>query len=351
MSFSDLAVLSMGSHQRLNEVLPFALEGIKHEVFTLENGVPDIRGRRVLIAESCGEWGIEGDYIKLLLHLRQHRDALSGCIGGIIIDGTSELYTKELGRKLIYAANEAGCFFPGKPLAEATGSLLNYNILSQNLNTDNLSAYKHAARALAERIAAFRPAKFKRPRILMLHASDRSTSNTLALGLAVCEQIKPYCDITEISLLNARINDCRGCGYHACSHFGKQNLCYYGDIVADDVYPALLECDALLMLCPNYNDTLSAKLIAFINRLTALAISNSFENKYLFGIVVSGYSGGDLVAMQLLGSLCLNKSFMLPPSFSMAVTAHEPGSALKSRGIEKRISAFADNMIKQLVYQ
>ena len=62
-----------------------------------------------------------------------------------------------------------------------------------------------------------------------------------------------------------------------------------------------------LLLCPNYNDALSAHITAFINRLTALLIHNNLENKYLYAIIVSGYSGGDLVAQQVLGALSLNK--------------------------------------------
>lgn len=348
MLCSDLTVLSLGKRRRLDAVLSYALKGLPHKVLTLEEGIPDLRGKRVIFAESCGEWGIEEDYIMLLKHLRQHADAMHGSIGGVIMDGESEMYTKELARKLVFSANMSGCLFPGKPLVEATGSLLNFNILSKTLNTDNFTAYKHAARELVQKIAKLDPVKYERPKLLVVHASDRSTSNTLALGTTVSEFLRPYCDIQEISMMNAPVHDCRGCGYHACSHFGKQTDCYYGGIVVDEIYPALLESDALMLLCPNYNDTLSAKMIAFINRLTALYSANLLESKYLFGIIVSGYSGSDLVAQQLLGSLCLNKAFMLAPRFCMLETAHEPGSALKLLDIASRIQSFAENILKHL---
>ena len=54
------------------------------------------------------------------------------------------------------------------------------------------------------------------------------------------------------------------------------------------------------MLCPNYNDALSANLTAFVNRLTALFRQTRFYDKALFAIVVSGYSGGDILARQLI---------------------------------------------------
>ena len=47
------------------------------------------------------------------------------------------------------------------------------------------------------------------------------------------------------------------------------------------MYPAIMECDALVMLCPNYNDAISANLAAFINRLTALLRKTKFYDKYL----------------------------------------------------------------------
>ena len=54
------------------------------------------------------------------------------------------------------------------------------------------------------------------------------------------------------------------------------------------------------MLCANYNDALSANLTACVNRLTALFRQTRFYDKRLFGLVVSGYSGGDLLARQLI---------------------------------------------------
>lgn len=95
--------------------------------------------------------------------------------------------------------------------------------------------------------------------------------------------------------------------------------------MVENVYPAVLESDALLVLCPNYNDALSANVMAFINRLTSLTVNNLLQGKQLFSIVVSGYSGGDLVAQQLLGALCLNKAFTLPPPLLHAGDSQRPG--------------------------
>ena len=56
---------------------------------------------------------------------------------------------------------------------------------------------------------------------------------------------------------------------------------------------------------------------------------------------ISGYSGGDLLARQLISALNMNKSFYLPPRFSLLETANERGSLVKLPGIEAQAAAFA----------
>lgn len=98
----------------------------------------------------------------------------------------------------------------------------------------------------------------------------------------------------------------------------------------------------------NYNDALSANMTAFINRLTALFRTTRFYDKALFGIIVSGYSGSDIVAEQLIAALNMNKTFYLPGNFAMMETANKAGTAMKLPGIEARIEKFAANITKTL---
>ena len=114
--------------------------------------------------------------------------------------------------------------------------------------------------------------------------------------------------------------------------------------MVDTVFPAVRSCDGLILLCPNYNDALSANLTAFINRLTSLFRTARFYDKRLFGIIVSGYSGSDIIAEQLIAALCMNKSFFLPARFCMLETANNPGSVLELPGIEMRAAAFAERI-------
>ena len=116
---------------------------------------------------------------------------------------------------------------------------------------------------------------------------------------------------------------------------------FYGGSIATEVFPAVQACDILLLLLPNYNDAVGANIMAFINRLSSLHVSGALSGKTLFAVAVSGYSGGDLVAEQAMGALCLNKSFLLPPRFCLLETANDPGEVLRLPGIAQRAAAFA----------
>ena len=116
----------------------------------------------------------------------------------------------------------------------------------------------------------------------------------------------------------------------------------------NEVYPAVKWADGILMLCPNYNDALSANMTAFINRLTALFRTTRFYDKAIFAIIVSGYSGSDLIAGQLATALNMNKTFYMPGNFCMMETGNTPGSAMQSEGIHNRINYFANQIIRTL---
>lgn len=347
---SELTVVCAGHHPRLDAVLAFALRGVPHSCFDLHEGpLPPLTGRRVLFAVAVGMAGLDETVMRLLVSLRQTPRAMEGSCAALLIDGEGELYTKQTARSLMLAANLAGCWLMGKPLLEATGSLRNFDIRARKMGLSYRQAYDTLAAQLVRRLQSFCVPPRQQPRLLMLHASDQRTSNTLALGRAVCRRLAGRVQTTELSLRNGTLHDCRGCSYQVCAHFAEQGSCFYGGAMVDDVYPAVLDSDALLILCPNYNDAVGANIMAFINRLTSLTVNNLLEGKQLFGIVVSGYSGGDLVAQQLQGALCLNKAFILPPYSCMLETANDPGAAVQLPGIQKRIDSFAGQIADALL--
>ncbi len=342
---NELTLVRAGTSPRLELVLAAALEGTPHESFSVTSqSLPPLAGRRVLFALAVDESGVNLPVCQLLAALRQDCRCLDGSAVAVIVDGSGELYTKQLGRNITFAANRAGAWLMGKPLLEATGSLQNLSVRAKLLGISKEEAYPRLARELVARLLAFAPKRLHQPNLLMLHASNQGTSNTLALGNAVCARLSPAIHVQTLSVRNGTVHDCRGCSYTVCAHFAEQGGCFYGGAMVEEVYPAILRSDLLLILCPNYNDAIGANLMALINRLTSLTVNNLLEGKLLFGIVVSGYSGSDLVAEQLLGALCLNKSFTLPPRCCLLVTANDPGQAMHLPGIDEKIQTLAEQI-------
>ena len=344
-----LLVVSPGSivSERLSQTLDAALRDIPLE---LKNTLDTpLKNERILFAVSLNESGVNHGYYDLLAFLRTHSDCLKNCVGGVLVDGPGNLYTKSVGRDLVLAASLAGCTFPGRPLVEATGDLKNFTVQAKNANCDLLGAYHLAAADLANRVLTFESPRSIRPNILVLHASSRSTSNTLALWSRVRAELESRCDITEIGLRNGTLEDCAGCPYTTCLHFGEKGDCFYGGVMVQEVYPAIREADAVVLLCPNYNDALSANLTAAVNRLTALYRTTPFSDKAVFAMVVSGYSGGDIVASQVVSALNMNKGFWLPADFCLLETANDAGTAIRLPGIEERLHAYAHHMLSHLL--
>ena len=327
--------------QRLNGVVRQALEGRQVRLLRTAGELEGLAGQKLLFALPLGDTGTNLEHVKILARLRREPVVLEGCTAGLIVDGASPLYTKSAAAELALAANLSGCALVGRPLVEGAGSLANFRVQAKNLDTDLMGAYRSAARELAERLEGEEFPRRERPELLVLHASSHHTSNTLALWDAVKERLGDCCRVTEIGLRNGTVSDCSGCPYTMCLHFGERGGCFYGGVIQEEVYPALRRCAGLVVLAPNYNDAVSANLTACINRLTALFRQTRFYDKALFAVVVSGYSGGDILARQLIAGLNMNKSFYLPSRFALLETANDPGEAVALPGVGGRLDAFA----------
>lgn len=344
--------------ERLDQVLNYALDGLDTEIYedmrTLWEDVGQtcpttwFQNKKILFAVPLGKNGVNRGYYEVLAWLRSGAQVLSGSVAGLLIDADSELFTKAAARELAVAANEAGCAFVGRPLVEGTASLDNYIVQASNMNTDKMGAYLTCARILTEQLLEFKWQKKEHPHLLVLHASNHKTSNTMQIWKEVRTRIEDDIEIQEINLRNGTLEDCSGCPFQMCLHFGERGQCFYGGAMVNDVYPAVKWADGILLLCPNYNDALSANMTAFINRLTALFRTTRFYDKAMFAIIVSGYSGSDLIAGQLATALNMNKTFYMPGNFCMMETGNSPGSAVRAEGIAERIEAFAGSIINTL---
>ena len=350
---SDLTVIRLGGGTRLAGLIEKLKEEAKASVMDWRDAFSGEDGRavssRVIFAVSVDGAGPSDEYYGCLRYLREHRECLKGCTGGLVVDGTTELYTKSAACELVLAGNGAGCLFIGKALVEGTGSLYNQHIVAGQWGLSLFDAYEKRVLDLAERIREFEAPRFERPRIAMIHASENKGSNTLWIANRAAELLADRCRIETLSLLNGTIYDCRGCSFEACRHFSENETCFYGGPITEQALPLIKNSDAILFLCPNYNDSVSANIMALINRMNNLLLRSDLSSKYVFAVIVSGYSGSDIVAKQLLGAVSLNKTLILPPYFCLMQTAHDPGSAGKSEGIEEKIRLFAENIGKTLL--
>ncbi len=349
------------TEKRLRQVLSplagFSPERVIRTAGELEHILAEggLKGKRILFAAALGDDGINQELYAMLKAVRRRdrehtagknwqRGCLSGSVGAVIVDASSEYYTKSLGREIVQTANEAGCSFPGRPLAEGTGSLKNYMVRADNLGCSLLEAYEHEGKDLLERLMAF-PGVFPDPasenrELLCIHACSEASSNTYWLWKQVRRRLSEKIPVREISLREGHVMDCRGCSYETCMYYSKNAGCFYGGTMVDEVYPALESCRALMILSPNYNDALGANLTAFVNRLTAPFRRKPFNDKLLFAMIVSGYSGADIVGRQLIDALNMNKSFQLPGNFMLTETANAAGSLEKVPGIQEKIRAY-----------
>ena len=223
-------------------------------------------------------------------------------------------FTKSTAAELAFTVNQAGCALVGRPLVEATGTLENFRIQAQNLHTDLEGAYQAAVEDLISRLFVdFCPKKD--PELLVLHASSHHTSNTMALWEKVRVQLGEGFTVTEIGLRNGTLSDCSGCPYTLCLHFGEKGGCFYGGLMQQEVYPAVRRCDGIVMLCPNYNDALSANLTAAINRQMGTVGLRLLDEV----VPLAGY--GELIGGEFSGMRFISKGGMVGDEKAMATCA------------------------------
>ncbi len=348
-NMNKITVLKPKTSERLEKMLNFSLNNYEHEVITSADNIKDLKNKRILFAIELGDSGINVEHMKILEKIRlSGSNYMENSTGGLLINSNNELFSRFEARRTIFYANMAGCRFPGRPLSEATGSLRNFSI-QQAVTESNASLEDILlldSKKVVERMLEDTK-KIANPKILTLYSGSSKISNTYALWKMVKDNLQGY-QIREIHIENGAVVDCKGCSYKECKHYSHSNNCFYGGIMVEEVYPAILDCDILMMLCPNYNDSITANMSAVINRLTALYRKRKFYDKYFYSIIVSGFSGSDIVAQQLISALNINKTFMLPPRFAFMETANKSGDIEKVKNIKERAKEFAENIKRNI---
>ena len=104
-------------------------------------------------------------------------------------------------------------------------------------------------------------------KIVILNGSPRRTGNTSALVKAFTEGAESVGNtVTEFFLDKMDIHGCKGC---FGGHSSKECPCVQRDDM-DQIYPAVKECDVVVLASPLYYWTMSGQLRTALDRLFAL---------------------------------------------------------------------------------
>lgn len=313
------------------------------------NEVCNLKNKKILFVMELGFTGFDLPMLSFFEELgSKNEEFFYGSIAALLVHSNSELGTKGAAQDIIFLANNLGCAFLGKPLVEATSNMKNFLTWQKALQIPLEDICFDLCRKLSKRLLEYNTSpNIGSKKITVLYSAPHKFSNTLELWHMISKHLKDF-SIKEIQIDNGKVLDCKGCSFKLCLHYGNHNSCFYGGVMIEDVLPSIEKSDSIVWLCPNYNDAIAANLTATINRLTVLYHKISFYNKSMFGVIVSGNSGSDSVAKQLIGALNINKGFALPPHALITETANDPKSIFKVEHIEKKAEFFAKHIIEGL---
>jgi len=313
------------------------------------NEVCDLKNKKILFVMELGFTGFDLPMLSFFEELGpDNEEFFYGSTAALLVHSNSELGTKRAAQDIMFLANNLGCAFIGKPLVEATSTLKNFLTWQKTLQMPLEDICFDLCHKLSQRLFEYKASPNKGSKnITVLYSAPNKFSNTLELWRMISKHLKDF-NIKEIQIDNGKVLDCKGCSFKLCLHYSNHNSCFYGGVMVENVLPSIEKSDSIVWLCPNYNDAIAANLTATINRLTVLYHKISFYNKSMFGVIVSGNSGSDSVAKQLIGALNVNKGFALPPHALITETANDPKSIFKVENIEKKAEYFAKHIIEGL---
>ncbi len=312
------------------------------------SNIPNLQNKKIFFA--CENTNIDCDIAMLEFFSKLYEkgdDCLLGSTGAVLVHSNTEQGTKRTSQDIIYLANNLGCSFIGHSVVEATSSLRNFVTWQKTLSLSVKEICLKMCSRLRNRLLEHNPVTINNPKILVLYSSPNKTSNTMDLWHMTSNHLCNY-NIKELQIENGEVVDCKGCSYKLCTYYGNENKCFYGGMMVHDVLPSIEESDAIVWLCPNYNDAVASNLTAVINRLTVLYRKINFYDKTIFAVVVSGNSGSDSISKQLIGALNINKGFRLPPYFSIMAIANDPGEIFNIQDINEKTKEFAENIKKEI---
>lgn len=100
--------------------------------------------------------------------------------------------------------------------------------------------------------------------------------------------------VTKVYLGSMRLDGCRGCG--ACQRNGHRCVVQDG---MQQIYPLFAACDTLVMASPLYFWTITSRLKAFIERLYAISVEDTYPAKSTVLLMTAGDNGENTFSQAL----------------------------------------------------
>lgn len=332
---------------RLKNMMDAALMNENYSIINEQSNTIDLINSLIVFVVEIDCIGSSAFLHDILLKCyKENENAFEGSLGCILVASPNELYTKDITQHIIFTANQMGCAFIGHPMVESLPNYINFKTWQKAINKPLKNICMDKSKQLIDRLKSYKEPVKKTKKAIMLHASNPKTSNTLMLWRKVKEQLNIKVD--EFHVESGTVVDCKGCNFKTCIHYANEHSCFYGGQMVKEILPAIESADIIFWCCPNYNDALSANLTAVINRLTGLYRIMKFYDKTIYSIIVSGNSGNDSIAKQLIGALNINKGFYLPPHFALMALANDPLTIGDYPGINTKVKEFSRGVQKTI---
>ena len=148
------------------------------------------------------------------------------------------------------AASLAGCTFPGRPLVEATGSLREFHRPGQERQLLPAGGLPSGGGGSCPAGAFLSPPP-------AAAAKAPGTPCLKPLHLQHAGAVEPCAGTAGTSVrchgdwaAQRHPEDCAGCPLHHLPPLRRAGSCFYGGVMVQEVYPAIRDADAVVLLCP-----------------------------------------------------------------------------------------------------
>lgn len=290
---NQIALLSIGRHTRLGDVLERALEGVPFQSYDMEAlSNADRTDKRVLFAASADKYG-ENDQMRALTALLLRGECrLDGAVCAVIVDGEQGGAVHIDALRLLLAANGAGAACVRQPLLESGRDLRNLLALSGDGRQTPFARYCALAKDLTKRLSDYEVGARGQLRIRLATALSGGAAQEWRIALS-------------------RLLESAGC-----------------DLADTPI------AEHTMLFAENATGLPDERTLAQLKngcgRLSCL--------------IASPVMGGDLYALSLLDQACVRGGYALMPEGMIMFEGMSAVEALSGRGEIERMKAMVDQM-------